>query len=402
MKTVFLSYYFPPLKAPRATQVERLARYSRLPVRVLCASPGATSPRPGVEVHGFQDDSPRWWRMVKHFICLPDASRAWAMRLSETALRQNLIGERDVLVTFGQPMSDHLAGLYLKQRIGMRWIAHFSDPWSDNPYLLPQPFARRRLRGMEASVFKAADRLLFTSAETIELVMRKYPAPLRDKAVVLPHAFDPASYGAPAAAKQTGQPLCIRYLGNFYRQRNPRRLAEALRYLHATCPEALDNVRIELIGRWVGHGHWSPAEYGLPEGLLSLSPPVSYGESLRLMREADLLLVIDAPFEHNVFFPSKLVDYLGAGRPVLAMTPPGASARIVHAAGGRVIAPHSVEAIAEGLKHALEDFRGGMLSPTPEAVLAPYAAAEVAARFDVLVGEVAGHPALTLAGSTTA
>jgi glycosyltransferase involved in cell wall biosynthesis len=385
---VLLSYFFPPLKAPRAVQVERLARHSRLPMRVLCAAEGAVPPREGVEVMTFPYKSPRWWHLAKHLLVLPDPHRAWAMRVARQAATRGLVGRDDVLVSFGQPMSDHLAGLYLKRKLGMPWIAHFSDPWSDNPYLLPIPFARARLARMERAVIGAADRVLFTSAETVDLVMAKYPPAWRTKAAVLPHAHDPALYGD-ASRSAGGGPLLLRYLGNFYRQRNPLALARALALVQRRRPEVLEGVRVELIGRWVGHANWSPAALGLPESLLSLRSPVGYLDSLRLMREADALLIVDAPFEHNVFFPSKLVDYLGAGRPIVALTPAGTTADIVAAAGGLVASPASVESVAEGLAQALSRLRAGSLTAPGEEVVRRYAASRVAADFDALVRGVA-------------
>src|SRR6185312_7698921 len=98
-----------------------------------------------------------------------------------------------------------------------------------------------------------------------------------------------------------------------------------------------------------GNERWSPARFNLPPDLLKLCDPVSYEESLRLMCTADALLIIDAPFEHNVFFPSKLVEYLWARRPILALTPPGTSADIVTAAGGMATSPMTPEEIADGL-----------------------------------------------------
>lgn len=388
MRAVFLSYFFPPLKAPRAVQVARLARCSRLPIRVLCAAGGAEPPRDGVEVRIFPDRSPRWWHLAKHLLYLPDPQRPWALGVAGRAEREGLVGRDDVLVTFGQPMSDHLAGLRLKRALGMPWIAHFSDPWSDNPYLLPIPFVRAKLARMEREVLGAADRVLFTSAETVDLVMAKYPEAWRAKVSVLPHAYDPALYGD-APSRDAGGPLLLRYLGNFYRQRNPLALAKALGLLQRTRPEILENVRIELIGRWVGHVDWTPAALGLPENLLSLRKPVSYAESLRLMRAADALLIIDAPFEHNVFFPSKLVDYLGAGRPLVALTPSGTTADIVAAAGGLVASPASEASIAEGIERALAELRAGMLPAPAQEVVRRYDVSRVAAEFDALVRELA-------------
>jgi hypothetical protein len=51
--------------------------------------------------------------------------------------------------------------------------------------------------------------------------------------------------------------------------------------------------------------------------------PVPYFESLSVMRAADVLLTVEAPLKKSIFFPSKLVDYLGARKPMLAITPKG-------------------------------------------------------------------------------
>lgn len=402
MKAIFLSYAFPPQQAPRAVQIARLAQYSSLPIRVLCAGKPGTGAalRAGVEVLRFGDNSPRWWRLAKHVICLPDSERPWADRVARTVLSERLIGPDDVLITFGQPMSDHVAGLAIKRRIGMPWIAHFSDPWSDNPYGTRNPVSRFRLRSMERDVFAAADRLVFTSDETVELVMRKYSAAWRAKASVLPHAYDP-DFNNARTRREGGGTLVLRHLGNFYGQRNPLKLVDALRLLHAKQPGILTNVRIELIGRWVGHENWSPAGSGLPEGLVSVHSRIVYEDSLRQMLDADALLIIDAPFEQNVFFPSKLVDYLWARRPMLALTPPGTSAKIVAAAGGIVASPETTETIADGLAELIGRLRAGTIHAPAENVVARYDARTVATAFDCIVHELAGSgkaPAGSCAG----
>ena len=385
MRAAFLSYAFLPQAAPRAVQVARLAKYSSLPIKIFCAgSPGdEVALRQGVEVIRFHDGATRAWRRAKNFIYLPDSERPWAERAARTILGGKMIKRADVLITFGQPMSDHLAGLKIKKRLGLPWIAHFSDPWSDSPYLSKIPLLRSCMRRLERKVVATADRLLFTSMETLDLTMRKYPTAWRDRAGVLPHAFDPA-FERSASPPRNGA-LVIRHLGNFYGPRNPIPLAQALALLQRTQPRILNDLRIELVGRWLGNESWSPVKFNLPPNLLQLREQVSYEESLRLMCAADALLIIDAPFEHNVFFPSKLVEYLWARRPILALTPPGPSADIVTASGGMVASPATPETIANGLLAMLTRLRDGSLAPPSEEIVGRYDARAVAAVFDRLV-----------------
>jgi glycosyltransferase involved in cell wall biosynthesis len=387
VKAVFISYAFPPQAAPRAVQVARLATFSALPIRVVCAgaSDNGFQPRPGVDVVRFPDASSPWWRLVKRFIYLPDSERPWADQLARSILSQRLIDTDDVLITFGQPMSDHLAGLALKRALGIPWIAHFSDPWSDNPYGWPNPLSRLKLRTMEESVIAAADRVLFTSQETVDLVMGKYPQAWRAKAGTMPHAFDPHGLAGEIRSATTGTTLVLRHLGNFYGRRNPLLLIQALKLLLQKQPATLDCVRFELIGRWVGHENPSPTGFGLPDGLVRFRKSIPYIDSLREMRDASALLIIDAPFEQNVFFPSKLVDYLWARRPILALTPPGTTANIVSDAGGSIVSPQNPESIAAGVADFLARLRTGQIGASREEIIVRYDARLVAREFDDLV-----------------
>lgn len=396
MSTVLFTYAYPPFRFPRAIQIGRLVKYSKLELRVLCCDDGSprdagipgASPGQPVEVRVLPDKAGRWRKLARR-LWLPDAQRPWALRIARQAADAGWVGRDDVLVSFGQPMSDHLAGLYLKRRLGMPWMAHFSDPWSDNPYHLPLPGMRRMHRAMEYRVAEHADRLLFTSRETLDLVMAKYPTGWRGKAAVLPHAFDPELYGPDAPPRTDGRRV-VRYVGNFYRQRNPLALAHALLRVQREQPALIEGVRLELVGRWVGRPDWRAESLGLRDGLLTLRAPVPYLESLRLMREADLLMILDAPFEHSVFFPSKLVDYIGAQRPILAFTPPGACADIVNRLGCMVSPAGEAEVLYPGLVDALQRLARGALA-APDATLAQdYAAVRVAARFDAMADELRG------------
>jgi glycosyltransferase involved in cell wall biosynthesis len=138
-------------------------------------------------------------------------------------------------------------------------------------------------------------------------------------------------------------------------------------------------LRVELVG---SREHPVAVPDGLP---VTLRDPVDYTESLALMRASDALLVVDAPAERSVFLPSKLVDYLGAGRPIVALTPPGAAADLVDRAGGWVADPADPVAGADALAAALR----GAAAPSSdaEAVRAAHAAPVVARRMrDIIAG----------------
>lgn len=401
MTVVFLSWAFPPLKYPRAIQVSRLVKHLNVPVHVVCGDESGIKDESIFSARGSQGLTvtrirrPDWrryadWLQLKvapAALKLPDPYRAWARTAARHVLQYHSFGPGDVLVTFGQPMSDHLAGRTIKARTGVPWIAHFSDPWVDNPFILRTGFLLRINADMERSVVEQADLVLFTSDETLDLVMGKYPIVLRTKARVLPHAFDASLY--PQRAPSSG-PLVLRHIGNFYGNRSAEPLFRALAELLRHAPGALNGVRVELIGSMPGNGTSSAPLTALPNGLVTLTAPVTYDRSLALMIEADALLVLDAPAEASVFLPSKLIDYIGARRPIFGITPPGVSASLIRELGGEVADPGDAHAIADGLSRVIRSLRRGEFRDSwgDESVRARYSASVVARRMEDLIAEV--------------
>ena len=263
MRLLAISYFLPPDLFPQAIQIGRLLAHLPADIGVVCCEPRSSEHdsqlNPGLDGHfvfrqnvAFRPQlSGTAAALARRFVPflgrVPDECRPWVPLAEDAALAKLKASgfQPDIMVTFGEPMSDHLVGLRLKERLGVPWIAHFSDPWADNPFRRYEFLAQFINARLETSVIATTDRLIFTSEETLDLVMRKYPSGWRAKAAVLPHSFDPGLY--PQPDKPTG-PLTVRYLGNFYGHRSPFPLFRALNLLHTREPKALDNVQFELIG----------------------------------------------------------------------------------------------------------------------------------------------------------
>src|SRR5262249_36888574 len=146
---------------------------------------------------------------------LPDEKWVW-IRAATRKARQLAAKDRfDVLVSFGQPWSDHLIARRVRRASGLPWVAHFSDPWTDSPYLKGPRWQQRIWRRLEAAVVRDADALVFVTRQTADRVMKKYPESWRRKAHVVPHGFDPAEPAEHIAAPADGR-LHIVHTGRFY------------------------------------------------------------------------------------------------------------------------------------------------------------------------------------------
>jgi glycosyltransferase involved in cell wall biosynthesis len=75
----------------------------------------------------------------------------------------------DVLITTGPPHSLHLIGLALQEKVGVKWVADFRDPWTTIGYhkdLNLSPKAEQKHKQLERTVLQKADLILVTSPTT--------------------------------------------------------------------------------------------------------------------------------------------------------------------------------------------------------------------------------------------
>lgn len=371
MRLLAVSYMLPPNLYPQAIQIGRLLHYCKDEIGVTCGTPHYQSS--GLDCYpnfnqklSYKIEVPFksnlkgvLQRLAIYFLPFyarcPDEYGGWINLATKKTLffLNEFQVKPDRLLTFGEPMSDHLVGRKLRATLGVPWIAHFSDPWADNPfrrYFFLSKWINRRL---ESTVINEADRVVFTSQETLELVMKKYPARWREKAYVIPHGYQTDLYSAPFK-QEKDSPLVFRYVGNFYGDRTPAPLFEALAQIQYENPELLRNLHIELVGSIPARMRKTPAYRALPKTLVKTVSTVSYLRSLKLMSESDLLLIIDAPNPGiSVFLPSKLIDYIGAGKPIIGLVPRGASATLIQRLGGAVADPVDSTAIRKMLAEAI-------------------------------------------------
>jgi glycosyltransferase involved in cell wall biosynthesis len=305
-------------------------------------------------------------------------------------LRRLDLGRYDAVLTCSQPHVNHLIGLRLKATTGLPWIAYFSDPWARNPYAR---YANRRVaeyhRALEAEVLQAADRVLYTSEETLRLEGEDHAPVLRGKVAVLPHSFVPEWFGPPVVESPPARPIRILHTGHFYGPRSPAPLLRALHRLHQR-RDLTGQLRINSYGSFPAADREALARDGLGD-IVQIHDVVPYLDSLALMQRHDLLLIIDAKLtqtSESVFLPSKLVDYLGSGKPLLAVTPSrGTSARVVREVGGVVCDVADEAEIEAALERLLDE---GPPPPPAPAAVQPYHYREVGARLVAQLTEITG------------
>jgi hypothetical protein len=117
-------------------------------------------------------------------------------------------------------------------------------------------------------------------------------------------------------------------------------------------------------------------------------------ESMRENAAADVLLLIEAPFSPSLILPTKLVDYLPMGKPILGLIPPeGTPAELMGRLGCPQVVPDDAAGIALAVGELLDRWQAGTLTVPPQfSQVAPeYDIRQTTRLFDRVLREISGH-----------
>ncbi|MFH0946718.1 MAG: hypothetical protein V2A76_16105 [Planctomycetota bacterium] len=300
------------------------------PFRVLARLHKARSGRPEAAVMptgegGGPPDRPRLFfpralDYASRLANLPDRYTSW---IPLAVARGILLGRRigaEVIYSTAPPYSAHLVGLFLSKVLGLPWVADLRDPWTLNPFHAnPYPSLCALDRTMERWVMFGAQRVILNTRQAEAGYRERYPD--LDQFCTINNGIDPDLLSIPPEPPARSGRLTLLHIGSIYGRRFPRGLIEALARLRDSDPDLYRRIVVEQIGP-EDHGERLLAEakeLGVADQL-RLRGPVSHAEALRRCRQADgLLLLGPRGAEPEVQVPSKLFEYLAAGRPVFAL-----------------------------------------------------------------------------------
>lgn len=307
---------------------------------------------------------------VKYLWYVPDGQRPWA----DAAVRRaaQLCQERafDIIFTSCPTYSTLVAGLKLKRRTGLPWVADFSDLWTTRP---GREFKSRwhalRERRLEAQVVKEADRLVVASPAFEREMCGRYGEWLRDKIISITMGYDAKKLegldGVGKSGEDAGRVVFV-YTGAMDATESPAPFIEALGRLRARRPELVRKVVAKFIGYTQDEMPRLRAlvqRWDLGETVLFLGAK-SHRECLRQQRQADVLLLLSAPI-HKDTLRGKSYEYMASGKAILALIPEqGVQAELLSGAGTAWVVEHGdVERTEAVIEDLLESRAYGAVSP---------------------------------------
>jgi glycosyltransferase involved in cell wall biosynthesis len=255
----------------------------------------------------------------------------------------------------------HLAGLGLKRRFGLPWVADFRDPWMALEMRVPPTaWHRRRQVAMERAVLETSDVVLAASRTHAERAGARSGA--RPRAVVhLPNGFEPAP--APETLATRADRFTLAFTGTLSQMPETETLLEALHALFARHPEARRRVRARLAGPYDTDLADRAVALGLT-GIVEFAGALPHAATRALQGSADALLLWKPP-GLPAMVPGKLYEYLDSGRPIVALLEASdEAAALVERGGGTVLPPGDREALAAWIEARYAAWREAGRAPS--------------------------------------
>jgi hypothetical protein len=281
---------------------------------------------------------------------------SWALPAYVRARRWLARGDIELVYSSGGAYSAHLAGAWLKRRIGCRWIAEVHDPLVI-PGRPPRNRDERFQASLEKDIAEHADLAWWFTDGALAAARARTPALGARGLMVLPGS-DPPMH----RVTYRREARCV--LAHFGSLSATRSLAPALHGLAALLrrrPELRPLVRVEVYGGDIdAEARAAVTSHRLDDvvavlGRLEHDPLTGRSGRERVverMQQVDVLLMMHGQVsECAEYIPSKLYDYFWARRPVLALTWRNAQLdALVHAHGGVAAPtdqPYAIEAALE-------------------------------------------------------
>jgi len=307
------------------------------------------------------------------------------------------IHDVDVILATGQPWSCFLIGERLSARLRRPLVLDYRDPWTTTFAGMP------RNEGLAAILAnRRIERRVLRKAAAIVSVMEHFPSMLEEGLGLrgigerfhwIPNGFDPEDFeGVEASVPET---FTVTYSGSLYGGRRLGPVVAALEDLIAAGDVRREDVRLQVLGPPTSKVLGELGDSALRDRIVAPGR-VTHAETLAAQAASAVNLLVDIIYDGpNIHVPGKLYEYLRSGRPVLAVSNPGLTSRLIEeAAGGWVVPPGDHAALKARLGEAYQLWRNGAEMPAPRReVVERFNRAHLAARLVAVLESVVAQSA---------
>lgn len=247
-----------------------------------------------------------------------EAGYHWAY--SALPLCERLVKENKYDYIVSKNASSYILAYYLKNKYGIKWIASWNDPFP--AYLWIKPYGQgnnpenvKKCRRI-VEIMKKADEYVYPNPRLAKYVNSYVQA--SEKCIhVVPHVMTSKPNDS---RKRVEGPIKLIHPGQCNAPRYARTLLQATKELLEEKKINKDDLSITFMGKTNPDEMEMIVKDPLRE-VVNMRDPVAYHQSLNVLKEYDVALIIEAACEEGIFLPTKVSDFMMAGMRMLAICP---------------------------------------------------------------------------------
>lgn len=334
----------------------------------------------------YSSDNNRAWNVLKNNVTCLDCSRGWSLaHLIELLLVKTRTGHcyrgaswagkalnvadryhkqknYDFVLSRSQP--SEIIGMYMARKHGLKWIANWNDPYPVEKYPSPYGFGAecalsRNKNRLLKSIVSFASWHIFPSMRLREYMLSYFPESEQvfSRSSVIPHISCKHILSKDVAypkINRNNDEFVLIHTGKLVFPRLPRKFLEGYRmFLDQTKAKS----RVVFVGKIDESLITMAIELGLQKNIDVLGS-MSYSSCLNVIKQGDVALLMEANCSEGIFLPSKFVDYIQCGKPVICVSPKNGTINdMISVYGGGVVADAaSAEDVCEKIKLIYDDF----------------------------------------------
>lgn len=283
---------------------------------------------------------------LRRFFSLPDTQVIWMfLALPRTLF---LLRKCDIIYSSYGPASAHVLALIAHKLSGKPWVADYRDEWTLNKRWSPATKFHAWLdRYLDKACVKNASCVINVSEARTALFVDNFKA-VPTRFVTLHNGYDEEDIAQFRGIKPDAGRLVITSLGNLFGGRDARPF---LRSIHGLCEKGYvdrDKIAIQFIGAGSLEIEKEIIRLNFSD-VAKVIPRKPQEEAFADLSKSHIALLVGSDME-QVAMTTKVYEYVGMGKPILALVPPGQLKDFVSKYGGWCAGYDDENEIAEAIR----------------------------------------------------
>jgi len=249
---------------------------------------------------------------------IPDARKSWVKPSVEFLSEYIKKHQIQTIITTGPPHSLHLIGLQLKERLGVKWVADFRDPWTTIGYhkqLRLTNASKAKHKALEKQVLTTADQIIVTSFTTKKEFQQLTKQPIE----VITNGYDKESVDK----FEMDSKFTMSHIGSLLSKRNPEVLWKVLSEFISENDQFSKDFQLNFIG-FISDSVLHSLKTSNLSSYVNNVGYVSHKEAITYQKKSQIVLLIEINSEETkCIIPGKLFEYMASNRPIIALGPKG-------------------------------------------------------------------------------